>query len=693
MKIYSGRNRGPLYLLTLAIFSGSLTALVMFSAEPSARLALPDSIWNLTTDDTKLSIGIDSSGQLSLYELSNPATGWNWLSAPAVVPLMSEVFTAAKQKVTVHWIFKDAHLDQRDGQKLSVRFTCASPALELRSEWWARPGRGPIRHAMFIRNASGQAIQFTPQASIDLTLAAPNGNNKVLQAWYVNDEGALWGADPGIAKISGVVKDIVTPTYHQEIAATPGYDWVPMVFLEANGAQGIYLGIEWSHCFIKMNGQTAATGLAVQLQAGHSTNVAIEAPAGCEFEVPPALIGTYRGDIDDAGNSLRKYLFAYSMPAELRTDVTYPKLQWNAFTATGKTHSSQTEPTSWDPVAVKYYPLIKEAAALGFEEMTVDVGWWQGNEPDTDLIDWPEGMKAASEATHQLGLRYVLYWTDSVDTRTPHGRALRAQRIKRLITEYGADTWRSDSTRGAVIRDDYWAVKGFYEMLDTLKKELPRFQWENCSGGGPLKDYGALKRATKIQIHDSISPAITNRRVFYDSSHVLHPIQMQSFLGWHARTLPGQLQGLVYDFRSVALGAFMWWFDSPNPTNGGQAWTEAERQAIARSVNTYKTKLRPLIRTADLYHIFPRPDDKNWDGLQYFDPAAGKGVVFIFKPAEGANSMSIRLRGLDPQKKYRITFDDATNPTMEKLGAELMQGLAVTLKGAPISELVFIEAQ
>lgn len=121
--------------------------------------------------------------------------------------------------------------------------------------------------------------------------------------------------------------------------------------------------------------------------------------------------------------------------------------------------------------------------------------------------------------------------------------------------------------------------------------------------------------------------------------------------------------------------------------------TEAERQAIARSVHTYKTKLRPLIRTADLYHIFPRPDDKNWDGLQYYDPAAGKGVIFIFKPAEGANVMSIRLRGLDPQKKYLITFDDATNPTMEKSGAELMQGLTVTLNGAPISELVFIEAQ
>ena len=92
-----------------------------------------------------------------------------------------------------------------------------------------------------------------------------------------------------------------------------------------------------------------------------------------------------------------------------------------------------------------------------------------------------------------------------------------------------------------------------------------------------------------------------------------------------------------------------------------------------------------------LYHIFPRPDDKNWDGLQYYDPTTGQGVIFIFKPAEGANAMTIRLRGLDPQKVYRITFDDATNPTIEKTGAELIQGLAVTLKGAPISELVFID--
>ena len=39
---------------------------------------------------------------------------------------------------------------------------------------------------------------------------------------------------------------------------------------------------------------------------------------------------------------------------------------------------------------------------------------------------------------------------------------------------------------------------------------------------------------------------------------------------------------------------------------------------------------------ADLYHILPRPDGRKWDGIEYYDPAAGKGVVYLFKPSPRA---------------------------------------------------------
>lgn len=128
-----------------------------------------------------------------------------------------------------------------------------------------------------------------------------------------------------------------------------------------------------------------------------------------------------------------------------------------------------------------------------------------------------------------------------------------------------------------------------------------------------------MKRAIRIQLTDEHTTLAT-RVTFYDSSYALHPMQLMTIVGYaRCRTRPGEPGGLVYDFRSMALGAMQWYLDSPTPTNDGKPWTEEERTAIAREVRTYKTRLRPLIRQADLYHILPRPDNRNWDGIQYYD--------------------------------------------------------------------------
>ena len=92
-------------------------------------------------------------------------------------------------------------------------------------------------------------------------------------------------------------------------------------------------------------------------------------------------------------------------------------------------------------------------------------------------------------------------------------------------------------------------------------------------------------------------------------------------------------------------------------------------------------------------HILPRPDGRTWDGIEYHDPATGKGAVYLFKPAGEAATQSIRLRGLDAATTYRLTFADASNPPVTKPGAELTTtGLPVTLPAGEVSELVFFEA-
>jgi hypothetical protein len=113
---------------------------------------------------------------------------------------------------------------------------------------------------------------------------------------------------------------------------------------------------------------------------------------------------------------------------------------------------------------------------------------------------------------------------------------------------------------------------------------------------------------------------------------------------------------------------------------------------IKRAVNTYKTKLRPLIRTGNLYHIFPRPDDKVWDGVEYFDPAARKGAVCVFRPGSPRDSETVKLKGLEPQGRYWLWCEDGSIAPVQKAGDELMrQGFNMRLPGPFSSDIVFLQ--
>ena len=304
-------------------------------------------------------------------------------------------------------------------------------------------------------------------------------------------------------------------------------------------------------------------------------------------------------------------------------------------------------------------------------------------------------MKKAGDYARQRGTRFGLYWSDKMDMALPAEQKVRTERIRSLFLKHSADMWRSDSSVGPVIAPNYWSVKGFYEMVDGLQRELPNFEWENCSGGGRIRDYGAMKRCVKIFGADAYSE-LNQRKVFYDSSFAFHPMQLEGHLaspdGGATRYHPQGSTGMKYAFRCMSMGAPEWFIDAPNGGNGGGPWTAEEKDAVKAAVGTYKAKIRPLVRTADLYHIFPWPDDHVWDGIEYYDAAAGRGVVYLFKPDSPNDTRVIKLKGLDANQTYRITFEDGSNAQVNKPGVELTNiGIAVTLRGKFVSELMFFE--
>ncbi len=323
------------------------------------------------------------------------------------------------------WTYRQGSVDKSDGVKLTVVFTCAYPALELRSVWQAYEGPGPVHLSMFIVNKSDKTVTIYEQESIDVHVSGPG---KDTSAWYINDDGS---SPDG----SGVYHDLLGENYHKELGISESQDYIPFTVLEAGGAGGVYFGWEWSVGRMAISAYNAPAGAHVKAGSGDSFRTDLE--PGETFEVPPGFIGAYQGDLDDAANSLHRYLFNHSMPALLRKDANRPKVEWNAFAATGQGQGS------WYPTETKYYPLIDDIAPLGFEDVVIDINWWNGDTthrphpPVGHATLWPRGMLAARDYAHKNGLGRTTRCGMASSTSIPPAERARSTYSGRAIRKAG----------------------------------------------------------------------------------------------------------------------------------------------------------------------------------------------------------------------------------------------------------------
>jgi alpha-galactosidase len=676
--------------------------------------------WTLRTDDTAIVLTV-SHNRPTLLELKHPQHAWNWTAVPSEFPLIERVELAGRH-YSLDWVFQDAQVDDTDGYQVALRFTNIEPAIELKSIWRARGGPGPVEQWMTIQNKTGERILIHQQESLDLRL----GIEETVQpkVWYVNkDAGSPFTTSYQVSGF-GVYTDALVDRYTKEIwtqvdTGMNDTGFIPWTALDAGGQYGVYAGWACESGRVQVQG-FGSEPLAAVIKAGLSPEFTTHLEDRQVFETPPAFIGTYLGDVDDGSNRLRKWLFNTSMPEINRSNKDFPNVSWNAFWNTG------IEPNSWISEERNYYKMVDGLAEVGVEEVILDVGWWQevGDwRPHAER--WRSGLAQASAYAHSKGLRFGLYFwfrngqslhPQALSSRGPNGHPgwfvggdhdyaqadlavpecrqwIRA-RLNELFDEYGVDTFRTDMTplSSSKASDDphkgindggYWSEQGFWELLDSFYASRPGFKYLNCSGGGAMKAYGVMKRTAVIQTTD-IYNAIDSRMAIYDSLYCYPAVQLMTIFGDHVSS--GKLGTNSYRFRSYLYAAACAHIEHPGEMS------KEDCQYLARLIATYKQKIRPLLRSGDVYHILPRPDGVHWDGIEYYDPATCKGVVMVFKPASQEDTQVIRLRGLDREQVYQVYFEDGTNPVVEAPGAELIdRGLLVRLAGNYVAEWIFFQ--
>jgi hypothetical protein len=677
-----------------------------------------------------------------LTGLANPA-GRTWRNEQGEsLPASVEVNGATSPIV---WRLKP-ELCSADAHHLVFVYESAEPHLRLRWQWDARAGFGPIEHRITVENLSDREIWLPLVDSLALNWRAPA--HAELRHFFVEK-----GADTPTAH--GTHNESLTDGYRWTGTSTtyqhtpPGderfaREIIPaeFVFAAAHPQDGWYAGIEFSgrtRISLERSKDSLKTVLGLDPQPGpFRTRV----EPGGNFETPTVFLGAFASGPDGAGNQLRPWVRAVLNNPLTWKDPQYPLTVNNSW---GSGMGID------EALALR---MISDSRELGLEMFHIDAGWFRGvGDWYPDPKKFPHGLAAIADEAHRQGLRFGIWvdWTQAaldtapgalnvrdpkvrdwmvsdlspnwkpedfkgqtVDLGAPAARDYFASEVKRIVEDYHLDMLEHDGYLVAqgCVRDDhphappdrstmrvvhewgsdfvmasnetdvsYHAVRAYYNIYEKTRREHPGLLFEICDDGGRMVDFGSAAHGDYFSITDTYDP-LSNRRAFFDTSYVLPAAMLESYVEKWPTPRP---ENFLYMLRSGMMG----WVTIMTDTT---AWTHAQHDMAVRAIGLYKEKLRPLIRDAKLYHVSERPDGVHWDGMQYWDPARGEGVLFAFRgkiPDEVEHRFV--LAGLDSQKRYRLHFEDGSAPDQEATGSELMgKGLSVHLHQPLSSELVFL---
>ena len=703
-------------------------------------MATPASVYRLTSTGTsiRLEAGVHAPRLLSLGKRG----GSQWLNQSAD-SLPDHIVTDHGDQ-RVEWHLNSA-LSRADPKEIAFVYDADAPRLRLTWWWRARSAQGPLEHGIRILNRSSASVWLPLQPSLRYDWRIDSA--RALSRFWV-EKGAGTPSAVGTHRDALVAGDrwIGTSSTYAHPAGGEPREMIPYLLVErADGDRvGWYLGIEFS----------GRTRITLERSAGTLKGDAGLNPdpgpyrtrllPGASFETPTVFLGAFRGDADDAGNELRPWVRAVlNNPTTLRNPA-YPLL----------TNNSWGSGMAVDEALARR--MIVDSRELGLEMFDLDAGWFRAvGDWHADPAKFPHGLAVLADFAHQAGLRFGI-WVDwaqagvstapgalnvddpkvrdwliadpppgwqhnepfkgiTIDLGVPAAHDWAATELERLVNDNHLDLLEHDgylvaqgSTRdnhpatppdpGTVRQYEdagfqwadasnstdvsYHAARAYYDLQQGLRRRHPGLLLEICNDGGRMIDFGSAAHGDYFSITDSYDP-LSNRRAFYDASHLLPSAMLESYVEqWPAPSL----DAFRYMLRSGMMGWLTLMTDSSR-------WTPEQHAAARAEFELYKTALRPLIRAADLYHVGERPDGVHWDGIEYLSPSRGRGVLYAFRgssPDEPAHRFV--LRGLDPDRRYRIRFHDrGARGDYVASGVELLRtGIEVQLAEPQSSELVFI---
>ncbi len=445
---------------------------------------------------------------------------------------------------------------------------------------------------------------------------------------------------------------------------------------------------------------------------------------GAEFETPEAILVYSAGGLDGMSQAYAD-LFRTRLARGAWRDKPRPILinNWEA--------------TYFDFNEARLLEIAASARDLGVELFVLDDGWFGRRDDDTtSLGDWqvdrrklPKGLESLAGKIEAMGLRFGLWiepemisrasklyeahpeWEVGIPSRsrTEHRNQYVLDMSRPEVVDYlfGVLSGVLGSAPISYVKWDMnrnitepftptlpaWRqgefmhryILGVYALYERLTRAFPGILFESCAGGGARFDPGMLAYAPQAWTSDN-SDAIDRLAIQWGTS-LVYPV---SAMGAHVSAVPNHQNGRITPFPTRALVAFFGAFGYElDPTK----LSAEERSQIVDQIGFYK-QWRELFQFGR-FHRLRGPFDGDGNEIAWMSvaPDGRTAIVGFYQVLSRVNvgPRRLRLRGLDPAAKYRVSVWPASSAPLEpniEIGGDALMAAGLVIESRRMSTQV-----
>jgi hypothetical protein len=471
--------------------------------------------WIIGTSDVERRIRLDG-GHLELVSLHNKLTGREYQDTKT--PPSEIRFSAGDEDVSAsgwHWKLHSEHAIQLSQGEIQLDIALESANLLVIKHYVVYPGSSVIREWLTLENVSDKPVRISRVEFLRTQLLGSMAQD--LQFNYLTGGGNYNG--------SQLLKtEAMSPTFTRILDSNGGVQpgnyssFLPLVFLlNRNTSEGIAIGWDYlGHWRFMIGGQGGAPlGISLEL-AGFEK----ELLPGTRIETPKAFMATFSGGVDELGNKLLDWQYAYLW--QLTNPDYFAKTRWavdwpDPWVGEGGTPSAD----NWGrrlALDLRYVDLLRET---GTDILWDDAGWYDKwgtwNAPDWKrtteylrkydmkwVLWYPTFLATPESKVAQRHPNWLIPGQETLEQSIPGTVDWQRQLLDDSVKDWGDYQWRYDIAPAASANDTdaLAADQNFRSLLERFKSNHPQSGIDACDGGGRWISYDLARLAESGEYTD-----------------------------------------------------------------------------------------------------------------------------------------------------------------------------------------------